>query len=166
MAPPGSIPVYPFTNIGIFPNYWKEKEYVDIYTGDLFFIPCYWHHKVLTLEDNTFTINYTLYNDNNHLYATNRDIHMYGLHKYFNTSMCKTNKICNILHDKYNSNISILLGISEFSIYYIFYTIIFLLFLLYAPSLLIYFISSSIIIALYLIFDIQFFICLQYSANY
>jgi len=88
LAPPNSFPVYPFTNIAWKYDF-KETHLVEIEPGDMLFIPAYWFHKVVTLEDNTININYIMYNKNNKQIASKRDQELFALHNLFNTSMDK-----------------------------------------------------------------------------
>ena len=76
LAPPTNMEVLPLTNIAIFDK--TDTDYVDIYKYDLLYIPSHWFHKVVTLEDNTFTINYIFYNEIQNKYATYRDINLYS----------------------------------------------------------------------------------------
>jgi hypothetical protein len=88
LAPPNALPVYPFTNIAWKYDF-KETHVVEIEPGDMLFLPAYWFHKVLTLEDNTININYIMYNKNNKKIASKRDQELFALHNLFNTSMDK-----------------------------------------------------------------------------
>jgi hypothetical protein len=125
LSPPGTIPVYPLSSIGIKYIKW-ECNYVDIEKYDFLFIPAFWFHEVLTLEDNTFTINHRFFiKNNNNLFAANRDIYIYNLHKYLNTYMCKDNIICDITKDKSFLS-SFLYGLYEVSIVFIIALLIFL----------------------------------------
>lgn len=86
LAPPTSFPVYPFTNIAWKYDF-KETHLVEIEPGDMLFIPAYWFHKVLTLENNTININYIMYNKKNKEIASKRDKDLFTLHNFFSTSM-------------------------------------------------------------------------------
>ena len=96
LAPPNSLPVYPLTNIA-----WKydfqDTHQVEIQPGDMLFLPAYWFHKVLTLEDNTININYMMYNKNNPEKSSSRDRELFGLHRMFGTTMDK--EILDIHHE-------------------------------------------------------------------
>jgi hypothetical protein len=86
LAPPETLPVYPFSNIAWKYNF-KETHLVEIEPGDMLFLPAYWFHKVLTLEDHTININYIMYNKQNQQFASKRDQELFGLHNMFRTSM-------------------------------------------------------------------------------
>ena len=86
LSPPLSFPVYPFTNVSIHYDF-KEKYNVEIGPGDMLFLPAYWFHKVITLENNSLNINYALFNKHNNQFAPKRDQELYGLHNLFNTTM-------------------------------------------------------------------------------
>lgn len=86
LAPPDSLPVYPFSNIAWKYNF-KETHVVEIEPGDMLFLPAYWFHKVLTLENQTININYIMYNKQNHQFASKRDRELFGLHNLFKTTM-------------------------------------------------------------------------------
>jgi len=94
LAPPGSIPVYPLSNIALSIIDW-DNEYADIEQYDLLYIPSYWFHKVITLENKTVTINHIFFHKNHNLYASQRDLYVYRLHDFFKTYMC-TQEICKI----------------------------------------------------------------------
>lgn len=94
LAPPNSFPVYPLSNIAIHYNF-KETIVYDLMPKDMLFIPAYWFHQVLTLEDNTINVNFTMFNKKNQLIAHPRNIELYVLHKFFDTNMCKF-PICDI----------------------------------------------------------------------
>ena len=98
LAPPNTIPVYPLSNIAL-PYVDWDGEYIDIEKYDLLFIPSYWFHKVLTLENKTITINHLFYHKNNNVFASHRDLYLYTLHKYFNSYMCNED-ICSITKKK------------------------------------------------------------------
>lgn len=98
LAPPASIPVYPLSSIALTMSEW-DGEYIDIQQFDLLYIPSYWFHKVITLEDKTVTINHVFFHKNHNLYASHRDLYVYTLHDFFNTYMC-TQKICKITKKK------------------------------------------------------------------
>jgi hypothetical protein len=88
LAPPNSLPVYPLSNI-VWKYDFKETHVVEIEPGDMLFLPAYWFHKVLTLENQTININYMMYNKDNHKHASKRDKELFGLHNMFRTSMDK-----------------------------------------------------------------------------
>jgi hypothetical protein len=126
LSPPGSIPVLPLSNISLKTDIWDEQSvFVEIGVSDMLYLPPYWFHKVITLEDNTLTVNYAFYHNKNSLFATNRDIYLYTLHDYFNTNMCIINNICKVTHKK-NIIHAFLLGFYEVMPVYLIFTIIFL----------------------------------------
>jgi hypothetical protein len=86
LAPPNTLPVYPFTNIAWRYDF-KETHIVEIEPGDMLFLPAYWFHKVLTLENNTININYIMYNKKNKEVASTRDKELFTLHNLFSTCM-------------------------------------------------------------------------------
>jgi hypothetical protein len=62
LSPPGSIPVLPLSNISLKTDIWDEQSvFVEIGVSDMLYLPPYWFHKVITLEDNTLTVNYAFY---------------------------------------------------------------------------------------------------------
>ena len=124
---PGSLPVYPLSNITMQPDMW-DSNYIDAYPGDLVYIPSYWFHKVLTLEDNTFFINHNFLHKNNNLFATNRDLTLYTLHNIFNTEMCNNNEkvnICKLTKNK-NKLYALIYGLYEFSWIYLILLLIYI----------------------------------------
>jgi dTDP-4-dehydrorhamnose 3,5-epimerase-like enzyme len=123
LAPPSSIPVYPLSNIAIHYNNW-DSDYIDIEKGDLLYIPSYWFHKVVTLKNNTITVNHLFFHKNNNLYASHRDLYLYTIHSYLNSSMCDNN-ICNLTKKK-PLFYCLLFGIYEISWIYFILFIIFL----------------------------------------
>lgn len=53
----------PLSNLSLVENL-DDSNYdyiLDINPGDLLYIPCYWWHKVTTLEDNSININFNFY---------------------------------------------------------------------------------------------------------
>ena len=86
LTPPSSQVNIPFINLSLFNNNKKEttKEFI-VEKNDLFLIPSFWYHEVLTLEDNTTTVNLCITDkkcdiDNNNLMK-------YRFHSLFRTSM-------------------------------------------------------------------------------
>lgn len=161
LAPPGTIPVYPLSNVAIHYNW--DSKYVDIEKYDLLYIPSYWFHKVITLEDNTVTINYLFYNyKNNNLFATNRDIYLYTLHDYFNTNMCE-NYICKITEKK-PLMFSILYGLYE--MLYIYFILLVLFFIIYKNNKKIYNIINCVfLLFIYYIYTNKDIVKSSYGAN-
>jgi hypothetical protein len=98
LAPPNSFPVYPLSNIGLDINF-KEHIVYDLMPTDMLFIPAYWFHQVLTLEDDTVNVNFTMFNKKNHIVANPRDSELFMVHKFFNTNMCDF-PICDIVKNK------------------------------------------------------------------
>lgn len=103
LAPPGSFPVYPLSNIA-YDIEFKEKYLIKLNPYEMLYIPSYWFHKVITLEDNTINMNYTFFGNHNKSISSNRDRDLYTLHNIFNSDMCISNDtkpICDI----YSNNI-------------------------------------------------------------
>jgi hypothetical protein len=74
----------PFTNMSLMNTQNKVEEFI-VEKYDLFLIPQFWFHEVLTMEENTVTLNVRIINkkckiDNNNLMK-------YKLHNLFNTDM-------------------------------------------------------------------------------
>jgi hypothetical protein len=91
LSPPDSIPVLPLSSIAL-PYDFKHKYSVKLTQGDMLYIPAYWFHKVLTLEDNTVNINYMFFNKTPICSNRNRDI--LSLHRLVNTFMCEYSHVC------------------------------------------------------------------------
>lgn len=104
LSKPNSQITFPFTNITLFENYAKKQEYI-LEQGDLLLIPRFWFHKVITLQDETITINFCLTNNYNTI--PNNFRMLYNTHNFYKTEMNKQN-ICNFpslyikLHDFLN----------------------------------------------------------------
>lgn len=86
LTPPSSQTNIPFINLSLFNTNKKEttKEFI-VEKNDLFLIPSFWYHEVLTLEDNTTTVNLCITDkkcdiDNNNLMK-------YRFHSLFRTAM-------------------------------------------------------------------------------
>jgi hypothetical protein len=111
LAPPNSFPVYPFIDVvPPLPYSLKETYKVRLTEGDMLYIPAFWFHKVITLEDNTKNLNYIFFNK--HLYNLpidlTRHFELYALHKATRSRMCKQ-YICDIMDHKPKSFIRLLL---------------------------------------------------------
>jgi hypothetical protein len=98
LTPPSSQVNIPFINLSLFNNNKKEttKEFI-VEKNDLFLIPSFWYHEVLTLEDNTTTVNLCITDkkcdiDNNNLMK-------YRFHSLFRTAMIKE-PIINVAKNK------------------------------------------------------------------
>ena len=103
LAPPGSFPVYPLSNIA-YDIEFREKYLIKLNPYEMLYIPSYWFHKVITLEDNTINMNYTFFGNHNKKISSKRDRELYALHDIFNSYMCadkNTKPICNM----YSNNI-------------------------------------------------------------
>jgi len=116
LSPPGSLHTLPVSNISIGHEKWNN-QYIDLYPGDMLYIPSYWFHKVKCLEDNTFTVNHNFYHKSNNKFSTNRDIHMYTLHNFLSTDMCADNLICK--YSKKNLLSALVFGFYEFAPIYL-----------------------------------------------
>lgn len=90
LAEPNSQITFPFTNITLLETHKKEYTYI-LEPGDLLLIPRFWFHKVISLKDNTITMNFCITNNHNNI--PNNLKMLYNLHNYLNTSMSKQN-IC------------------------------------------------------------------------
>lgn len=98
LAPPGSFPVYSLSNIALDIEF-NEKYLIKLNPSEMLYIPAYWFHKVITLEDNTINMNYTFYGSHNKQISSQRDRDLYTLHNIFNSRMCvadSTKIICDI----------------------------------------------------------------------
>lgn len=148
LAKPDSLPVYPLSNVAYHYDF-AEDYYADIYPNDMLYIPAYWFHKVLTLEENTVNINYIFFNKLNHNIGSSRNVEIILLHKLFNTSLCETELICDILDYEKNPKYRIISrGIYEmFPVYLL---ILLILFMIPFNKEFIYFLIT---ISLYLIFN-------------
>ena len=97
LSPPGSILTYPLSSGGVV-CFHKPYMRVTLLPGDMLYIPAYWFHKVLTLEDNTINTNYQFFN----LHPTHmsyRSMMIFKLHNLLSTNMCNdeyNNMICTI----------------------------------------------------------------------
>lgn len=107
LAEPNSQITFPFTNITILETHNKTYEYI-LEPGDLLLIPRFWFHKVITLKNETITMNFCL--TNNHDTVPINLKMLYNVHNYFNTIMSKQN-ICSFP----NLNIKL----HEFIYYYV-----------------------------------------------
>ena len=90
LAEPNSQITFPFTNITILETHNKTYEYI-LEPGDLLLIPRFWFHKVITLKNETITMNFCLTNNHDTL-PTNLKM-LYNVHNFLNTIMSKQN-IC------------------------------------------------------------------------
>ena len=91
LAEPNSQITFPFTNITILETHNKTYEYI-LEPGDLLLIPRFWFHKVISLKNETITINFCLTN-NYDTVPINLKM-LFNTHNFFNTIMIKQN-ICN-----------------------------------------------------------------------
>ncbi len=85
LSPPNSLPVYPLSSIAL-PLGFRGKYKVRLDVGDMLYIPAYWFHKVVTVEDGATNINFTFFDKLQNKVGRNRD--MYALHTVLRTSMC------------------------------------------------------------------------------
>jgi len=98
LTPPSSQTNIPFINLSLFNTSKKEevKEFI-VEKYDLFLIPSFWYHEVLTLEDNTTTVNLCITDkgcdiDDNNLMK-------YKFHYLFRTAM-SNEPIINVAKNK------------------------------------------------------------------
>uniref|UniRef100_A0A6C0BF16 JmjC domain-containing protein n=1 Tax=viral metagenome TaxID=1070528 RepID=A0A6C0BF16_9ZZZZ len=88
LSTPNSLPVYPLSNIVIDYDF-AETYKVTLLPTQMLYIPAYWFHKVVTLEDNTININYSFFNRNNISFiASERNKNIYTIHKLLSSQMC------------------------------------------------------------------------------
>jgi hypothetical protein len=92
LTEPNSQITLPFTNITLLETYDRKYEYI-LEPGDLLLIPRFWFHKVISLKNETITMNFCLTNNYDTI-PTNLKM-LYNSHKFFNTIMNKQN-ICNL----------------------------------------------------------------------
>jgi hypothetical protein len=98
LTPPSSQTNIPFINLSLFNKNKKEdvKEFI-VEKYDLFLIPSFWYHEVLTLEDNTTTVNLCITDKN--CIIDNNNLMKYKFHYLFRTSMINE-PIINVAKDK------------------------------------------------------------------
>ncbi len=92
LSEPQSQITIPFTNITMFENNSFQHKYI-LEPGDLLLIPRFWFHKVISLKDNTTTINFNSTSDYNNIPSKYKML--FNLHKFFNTRM-NLERICNL----------------------------------------------------------------------
>lgn len=96
--PKKTLQMYPLSNISINSNP-DDSFYdyiVELNKGDMIYIPSYWWHKVLTLEDNSRNLNFNFYNKN--VKIPQRDQTIYKLHKLTKSDFSK-DPICKYTND-------------------------------------------------------------------
>ena len=91
LAEPNSQITFPFTNITILETNKKEYRYI-LEPGDLLLIPRFWFHKVISLKNDTITINFCITNNYNNIPKNLKMI--YNLHNFFETQMSINEFIC------------------------------------------------------------------------
>lgn len=99
LAPPNSLPVWPLSNVVVaYP--FKESIRIRLLPGEMLYIPAYWFHKVITLEDDTLNMNYIFFNKNQEALPISlaRNKQLFTLHSIFKTHMCD-DPICKIMVD-------------------------------------------------------------------
>ncbi len=86
LTPPSSQTNIPFINLSLYNTSKKEevKEFI-VEKYDLFLIPSFWYHEVLTLEDNTTTVNLCITDKSCHI--DNNNLMKYRFHSLFRTAM-------------------------------------------------------------------------------
>jgi hypothetical protein len=107
LSKPNSQITIPFTNITILETNQNEYKYI-LEPGDLLLIPRFWFHKVISLKDDTITLNFCLTNKYNTIPKNFKML--YNLHNFLKTQMSLNENIC-----KY-SNISI--SMRDFILYF------------------------------------------------
>jgi hypothetical protein len=88
LTPPSSQTNIPFINLSLCNTSPKQdvKEFI-VEKYDLFLIPSFWYHEVLTLEDNTATVNLCITDKKCDI--DNNNIMKYRFHSLFKTEMIK-----------------------------------------------------------------------------
>lgn len=107
LGEPNSQNTFPFTNITMLESDEKKYNYI-LEPGDLLLIPRFWFHKVISLENDTITLNFCLTNNYDNIPDNYKML--FNLHVFFNTIMSKQ-YICTF------PNLS--MGIYDFIIYFI-----------------------------------------------
>lgn len=72
LAPPHTYNTYPLSTIAYDIDF-KEKYKVQLNKNDMLYIPSFWFHKVITLEDNTINLNYMFYGHHSKKLISPRD---------------------------------------------------------------------------------------------
>ncbi len=96
LARPGKFFTMPLTNLTIPQIHYDEEYLTELYEGDMLYIPAFWFHKVLTLENDSLNVNVKFYNKHLIKFASKRDIDVYHIHSLLNTEMCTKNAVCSI----------------------------------------------------------------------
>ena len=98
LTPPSSQTGMPFINLSLCNTSKKEevKEFI-VEKYDLFLIPSFWYHEVLTLEDNTTTVNLCITDKRCHI--DNNNLMKYKFHSLFRTAM-SNEPIINVAKNK------------------------------------------------------------------
>jgi hypothetical protein len=110
LRPPRTLPVWPLASICA-PFHFEETYRVRLGPGEMLYLPAYWFHKVITLEDKSINMNYIFFNRSKELSST-RDIDIYTLHSMMNTHMCE-DPICKIMNDPDKRARAIVTGLME-----------------------------------------------------
>lgn len=124
LAPPNSLPVWPLCNLAL-PYPFKEVYKVRLLPGEMLYLPAYWFHKVITLEDNTININYIFFNK----YLSElpgpqeRNKDLYTLHTVFNSTMCEQ-PVCRIMNSPERVPYALIRGMLETLPVFIIYLIV------------------------------------------
>lgn len=85
LSPPDSLPVYPLSSVAL-PVPFGFTYHVRLFAGDMLYIPSYWFHRVVTLDDTSSNVNFTFWHVTNSPIGRNTDL--YILHRLLRTSMC------------------------------------------------------------------------------
>jgi hypothetical protein len=90
-SPEKKFTMIPLSNLSLIknPNDSNYDYIIDVNIGDLLYIPSYWWHKVLTLENESININFNFYCCNHKL--SERQKNIYALHKLTNSSFTNDN---------------------------------------------------------------------------
>jgi hypothetical protein len=118
LSPPGSLKTYPLSAVAI-NMYAKGTHVYKLFPGDMLYIPSFWFHRVITMEDNTKNVNFSFYYTPRKI--STRDCHIYKLHQALDTKMCRTYEICNIQRFCMGTNDhpSIVYGFMEMDLVYL-----------------------------------------------
>lgn len=93
------LPMYPLSNLSLDsnPDDIFYDYIIDLEPGDLLYIPSYWWHKVITLENDTININFNFYSYNHKL--SERQKNIFASHKLSGSIMWSEdpiNKVVNL----------------------------------------------------------------------
>lgn len=93
LAEPNSQITFSFTNLTILETNNKLHEFI-LEPGDLLLIPRFWFHKVISLENDTTTMNFCITNKYRNNNVPKNLKMLYNLHNLFKTRMSENELIC------------------------------------------------------------------------